>query len=87
MTQCLLVELECLLIVLLCVLHLAQNEAEVTFQLLNFSPKFSVVRSVGSRFKLQHLLSSITELLALFEFTFEEEMVSEVLQSDWVSGV
>ena len=74
MLQGLFVEFECLLVVLLSVLHLAQNEAEVALQLFYFSPKISRICSVRSSLKLKHLLGSEAEFFALLKLTFEKEM-------------
>ena len=74
--QCLFVEFERLLIVLLSVLHLTQNEAEVALQMFDFGSKLNGVCSIRSSLQLKHLLGSEAKLFALLEFSFKEEVFS-----------
>jgi hypothetical protein len=69
------------------VLYLTQYETEITLQLLDFRPKILVIRTLRLCLQLEHLFSSVAELLALVELAFEEKMIGEILQGKRISGV
>ena len=55
--------------------------------MFDFGPELGKFSPVGFCLKFKHLLGSKTKLFALLEFTFEEEMLSQILQGEGVSGV